>query len=130
MPEGAEYDLFVYQVDIPVAETQQLALNEILASNNSVISDEYNEYDDCIEIYNLNNTAVSLHGFHLTDKSDNLFKWALPDTSIEAGDYILVWADEDSEQGAMHANFKLSSGGEELILTNADSAIVDQIVFN
>lgn len=130
MPEGAEYDVFVYQVYTPTAETQLLALNEILASNNTVISDNYNEYDDCIEIYNLNSATVSLDGFHLSDNSDNLFKWAFPDTSVEAGGYILVWADEDSEQGAMHANFKLSSGGEELILTNADSAIVDQIVFN
>ena len=50
-------------------------------------------------------------------------------TVIEADGYLIVWADEDGSQGDLHANFKLSGSGESLVLTTAESWIVDQVDF-
>ena len=44
-------------------------------------------------------------------------------------DYLIVWADEDGNQGSNHANFKLSNLGEIVILSNSDSTIIDSISF-
>jgi hypothetical protein len=58
-----------------------------------------------------------------------LQKWKLPDYTIPANGYAIIWADEDGSQGDMHANFKLSNLGEQLILTNADSLVIDSITY-
>ena len=89
-----------------------LVINEIMASNSSTISDEFGEFDDWIEIHNPTDSTVVLSGFHLTDNYANQFRWALPDTSIPAGGYLVVWCDGDSLQGPMHTNFRLSAAGE------------------
>ncbi|MAX04958.1 MAG: hypothetical protein CMD19_00570, partial [Flavobacteriales bacterium] len=65
----------------------------------------------------------------LTDTLGLLHKWALPNYLIPANGYAIIWADEDGGQGDMHANFKLSNLGEQLILTNSDSLVIDSITY-
>jgi hypothetical protein len=45
---------------------------------------------------------------------------------------LLVWADNDPEQGDLHADFKLSSGGEEIALCDGQAtgfAVIDAYLF-
>jgi hypothetical protein len=56
-------------------------------------------------------------------------KWQFPDTTIRAGGYLVVWADKDTLQEGLHANFKLAASGEELILSNQDGELVDHVTF-
>ena len=56
-------------------------------------------------------------------------KWKFPSVEIDANDYLIVWADEDSLQGKLHANFKLSSDGEDLYLLNSDKVIIDKVSY-
>ena len=65
----------------------------------------------------------------MTDTLGLLQKWELPDYTIPANGYAIIWADEDGGQGDLHANFKLSNLGEQLILTNADSLVIDSITY-
>ncbi len=44
-----------------------LFINEFMADNDSIIADEYGEYDDWIEIYNSEPTPIDLGGMYLTD---------------------------------------------------------------
>ena len=37
-----------------------------------------------------------------------------------AGNYLLIWADDDDEEGSLHTNFALSKNGEELGLFYKD----------
>jgi hypothetical protein len=53
----------------------------------------------------------------------------MPDFSIEPDGYLIVWADNDTSQGALHANFKLSLLGDEIILSNANGTIIDSVSF-
>ncbi|TWU03414.1 lamin tail domain-containing protein [Neorhodopirellula pilleata] len=117
-------------------ETRQLlaadiCLNEIMADNDSVVSDEAGEFDDWIEIYNAGTEAVDLGGMYLTDDVDAPTQWQFPaGSTIAAGDYFLIWADDDLDQGDNHASFKLSSGGETVALFDADgTTLVDSIEF-
>jgi hypothetical protein len=114
-----------------VAETvdSDIVINEILASNLANASDEEGEFDDWIELYNNSNEALSLYGYYLSDNSQDLKKWALPYISIAAFSYLIIWADDDEEQGENHTSFKISADGEELFLTTSDGRIADQVIF-
>ena len=109
-----------------------LFVNEIMAINDSTISDESGEFDDWFEIYNPEEYPVRLEGFYVSDKQDNLTKWQFPASDIEIlpSEYIIIWCDEDEEQGIAHTNFKLSGSGEFLAIVAPDGVtIVDSISF-
>ena len=106
-------------------------INEILANNVSINMDESGEYDDWIELYNADDEAINIGGLFLTDDAENLEKWMIPfDTEIQAQSFLLLWCDEDQEQGEFHTNFKLSGAGESLFLVNFDGVtILNSITF-
>lgn len=109
-----------------------IVINELMASNDSTVADNTGEYDDWIELYNNSNITVDLSGWYITDKADNLDKYDIPiGTSIAANDYLIIWADEDSSQGPVpvHANFKLASSGELLILSDPFLVLIDSMSF-
>ncbi len=90
-------------------------INEVCASNQSIIADNGGEYDDWVELYNTTETALSLTNCFLTDDATNWNRWKLPDTLLPAHSFMLFWFDDDMEQGRNHTNFKLGSG-EELLM--------------
>lgn len=111
-----------------------LVINEFMASNDSTATDPAGDYDDWIEIFNNSEDTIDLSGFFVSDKEDNITKFEIPDSlnvTIEPQGYVIIWADEDGDkaQEGIHANFKLSGGGEAVILSNQDSVILDQIVY-
>lgn len=111
----------------------KLFINEFMASNASVAADENGEYDDWIELYNASDKAVSLSGLYLTDDLAATTRWPLPNQTIPASGHLLVWADGECDQGALHASFKLKADpGEQIGLyaTEWDEAlIVDTLSF-
>lgn len=130
-PKGAEHDVYVYQI-APVGSTVTgVVINEVMAQNNTGVTDEVGEHEDWIELHNNNNFSVDLSGFYLTDNPAILDKWELPQgTTIAANGYLTFWADEDSAQGPLtHTNFKLSALGEQVYLLDATLAIVDSVTF-
>jgi hypothetical protein len=104
-------------------------INEFLALNDSAQADQDGEFDDWIELFNNSDELVGLGGYYLSDNPSDLPKWKFPDTSLAPHDYLIIWADEDGAQNGLHANFKLSGGGEILFLLNPDTQIIDEISF-
>ncbi len=112
--------------------TLSLSINEFMASNDSTITDEFDEYDDWVEIHNYGDQPLGLGGLYLTDNPDIPTKWSFPDTTIPADGFLLVWTDNDSIQGPLHTNFRLSADGEFIGLFNSDlqmNALIDGIAF-
>lgn len=105
-----------------VAGGVQLAINEYMASNDATIADEADEYDDWVEIHNYGSSSISLQGRYLSDNPDLPMKWPFPDISLEPGAFLLVWADDDEEQGPLHTNFKLDADGEFIGIFDTDAA--------
>lgn len=129
LPIGTEHSSFIYRVQFSTAINSDLVINEILAANDEIIADEMGEFDDYIELYNKSNANISLNGYFITDDITNLNKFPLPDATINANGYYLIWADKEEEQGVQHANFKLNAGGEQLYLVNAAGEIIDTLSF-
>ena len=114
--------------------TPSLRLNEIMASNGGIETDEDGEASDWFEIFNEQGAAASMNGWYVTDDPDNLTKWQFPAVTIASNDYLLIFAsgkDRKPTNGdPLHTNFQLDSGGEYLALVEPDGiTIADQIDF-
>ncbi len=97
-------------------EVVELFINEFLASNASYGQDETGAYPDWVEIYNPGPADVEMGGLFLSDDLAASTKWVFPDTMLAAGEFMIVWCDEDTQDGPLHASFKLGIGGEDLAL--------------
>ena len=133
-PAHAEQGAAQYRVNIAVVKGSPVVINELMASNTKSLTDPQGQYEDWLELHNLTANTVNLTGMYLTDKIDNLKKWAFPEnTTIPAHGYLLVWLDEDGDaESGLHANFKLSRNGETVMLVDADTRgnqVLDQVVF-
>ncbi|MBU1706676.1 CotH kinase family protein, partial [bacterium] len=105
-----------------------LVLNEVMARNNATLADEYGDYDDWIEITNVSTFSINLNGLGLNDHMDGTQSYIFPDTTLAPGAYLLVWADEEPEQGAFHAPFKLDGDGEDVYLIDG-AVVIEQMTF-
>lgn len=132
-PQRAQHEFYSLNYNIPSSpvNVNDIVINEFMASNISIMPDNYGEYDDWIELHNNTNNALPLYGLQLTDDPLNPNKWELPlNASIPANGYYIIWADEDSIQGTNHANFKLSKNGEQIQLRkNNGTTVLDQTTF-
>jgi hypothetical protein len=110
-----------------------VVLNELLAANDSTLMDEAGEYDDWFELHNPTDQAVDLAGMFLSDDLGDPQKWEIPaGTVIEPGGFLLLWADEDADQGPLHTSFKLNADGEELGLFDTlanGNGVIDSVSF-
>jgi hypothetical protein len=128
-PPDAPISLANFRVS---GESPKLFINEFMAKNDTTIRDPYNELEDWIEIYNGDTVAIRMKNWYLSDNFSNPKKWRFPDTTIAAGGFLLIWSDEDTTQGPLHATFKLERSGERIGLYRGDSVsvgIVDTISF-
>jgi hypothetical protein len=100
-----------YTINLGYQDVPKLVVNEFMADN-TIIKDNAGEFDDWIEIYNAGTTLVFLGDKYLSDNPSKPDKWQLPFVDLEPGQFLLIWADEDKEQGDNHTNFKLSKSGE------------------
>ena len=125
-PERAESEFYT----VPISGN--LFINEFMADNEAAIADPQGEYEDWIEIFNGSEDQIGLADYYLTDDWSLRDKWAFPDTMIEAGGFLMVWADEDSGDAGLHASFRLNREGEQIglyLIENETMFVVDEIEF-
>lgn len=109
-----------------------LVINEFMAGNDITFADEYDEYDDWVELYNRDPNPVWLGDKYLSDNLQNPDRWLLPDSILGPGDFILIWTDGQNGQGALHTNFRLDKAGEEIGIFESparNSMLIDYIAF-
>ena len=114
----------------------KLLINEVMSDNSGTIEDpdEVGEYPDWVEVYNPGTNAVDIAGMYFTDDLSDSTQWQVPFgfsdiTTIEPGGYLIIWADDDTEQGPLHTNFKLSASGESIGFYDPMGFMVDSISF-
>ncbi|MFC2134453.1 CotH kinase family protein [Bacteroidota bacterium] len=119
-------------IQSPSIDTAAVVINEFLAQNDTYNTDDSDEYNDWLELYNPTSEDIFLSGMYLTDTPANLTKWQFPfgGVAIPANGYLLVWCDNDLDQAGIHTNFKLSADGEFIALIDIDGAtIIDSLTF-
>ncbi len=105
-------------------------INEFMAANQQTIKDGFGASSDWIELRNVGDVETDLSGHYLTDDPDNLNKWSFPtDTKIAAAGLLLVYAsgfDAVDPDGAVHTNFRLTSGGDYIALVNEQFEVISE----
>lgn len=111
-------------------DVSPVVINELMAINSYTAMDQNNQFDDWVELYNNSASQVDLSGYFLSDSRSNLTKWKFPSgTVIGSKAFLIVWADKDTLQPGLHANFKLSSSGEKLYLSTPEKVIWDKVEY-
>jgi hypothetical protein len=93
------------EADTPVC------INEVMASNSSILADPQGRFEDWIELHNTSKSPINVGGLYLTDDANEPTKWQIPAvnrtlTAIPAGGFLVIWADGDTAAAGLHANFK------------------------
>ncbi|MGN0982171.1 MAG: CotH kinase family protein [Candidatus Limivicinus sp.] len=101
----------------------QLVISEFMEKNRAVLRDEDGDFSDWIELYNQSGETVSLSGCTISDK-ENKLGWALPETELEPGQRLLLFASGKDRQGEeLHTDFALS-GDEGVYLRNEQGTLL------
>ncbi|MFC1650030.1 CotH kinase family protein [Candidatus Latescibacterota bacterium] len=121
--------IFVFSFFMSILAEAQPIINEIMASNTSTYMDEDGDYADWIEIYNPGDTRIDLNGYGLSDRQDNPYKWIFPPVILKPKEYLIVYASgkDRASIANLHTNFKISTDGETLALTDPTGAICDSV---
>ena len=97
-------------------------------SSNSLFIDDDGDYNDWIELYNASSETISLKSWYISDDKDDIKKWKFPNRQIKAGEYFLIFAsNKDKNSKFVHTNFKISSKGETIYLSNQNGELIDEI---
>jgi len=121
--------LVVFNITASFSQQNVIFINELMAKNDSFITDDKDNYSDWIELYNNSEALINLSGYYLTDDMDTLKMWKIPiGTTISAKGYLIFWASGDNKN--RHTNFKLGVDGETIALVMPDgNTIVDSVKY-
>ena len=104
----------------------------IPSTHDGGLTDGDGRSSDWIEIHNAGDESMDLAGFHLTDNPDELTKWTFPSVTLDAGDYLVLFAsgrsgpDYIDSANNLHTNFTLKRSGEYLGLISPKGTIVSE----
>ncbi len=140
-PDGSDSWLKMFSQATPGSSNEEnndvvildhLFINEFMADNDASFAGPDGSHPDWIELYNGGNESIDLSGMYLTDDPDDPTKWQFPnETAIKPEEFLLVWADNDPDKGALHTNFGLDANGESISLFAADGeTLIDSIEFD
>jgi hypothetical protein len=111
--------------------TPVLRINEVLAVNTRIANGA--TFPDLIELHNSGPTAIDLAGKSLTDDPATPRKYVFPvGTSIAAGGYLVIYADDATSAPGLHAGFSLDAEGDTVRLhdTTANGGVLlDSVTF-
>ncbi len=128
LPARAEHEFFTLTALVPIPAAGAISINEFLAGNTNGQQNELGNFEDWIELYNNTDSVISLYGLCLSDDVAQVNKFSFPaNTFINPHNFLTVWADQESLSTGLHANFKLSASGEQIILSDGANIVLDSI---
>lgn len=112
-----------------------IVINEVMQSAIGGTLDELNEYPDgWIELYNTTSRAVSLNRYAIGKENDYSKCFALPDASIPAHGYQLIYCDKENRvftlvsRREIHTNFRMTNAKEGAVyLFNQNRSLIDSM---
>ena len=108
--------------------SQNIYINEIQSSNDETIYDFENNSPDWIELYNSSIQEISLKNYYLSDNISEPNKWIIPDISILPDSFVIIFASgkDTIVNNEYHTNFKISSNGEIILLSDSNLILIDK----
>jgi hypothetical protein len=106
-----------------------LRINEVLARNDTAVV-VGSKFPDLIELYNAGPTSVDLTGMGITDDPNDPYKFTFPPgTTVGAGQYRVLYADNETTPPGLHLGFSLKQEGDEVLLFGPSGQLIDSVSF-
>ena len=115
----------------PLFSHSQIIVNEIFADNGECCLDDFDETEDFVELINLSSEPIDLAGYFFGDENGgSTIPYDSPElTTIPSGGVLVLWFDNEEEQGPLHIDAKLNNSGETIIGVNPDGNTIIEIAF-
>ena len=109
----------------------QIQINEIFADNGDCCLDEVDETEDYLELINIGPSPIDLAGYYFGDQDGgSVIPSGSPEiTTISSGGLLLLWFDQDLEQGPLHVDAKLNNDGETILGINNEGDTIFNITY-
>ena len=111
-----------------------LRINEISAANYMSVN-EYWKRNDWVELYNTTDADIDVEGMYLSDNVKKPQKYQITkgdgtaQTVVPAHGYLTIWCDKLEPLTQLHASFKLSDDGGDVLLTAEDGSWTDRLAY-
>lgn len=117
--EAANSELTFTSLEMTVMDqSDPVHINEVLKYNTLSAIDADGDRGEWVELKNFSSEAVTLLGYFLSDNPDDLYKWALPDVTLQPGECKVIFlSGKNRTDGELHANFGLSDEENEIFFT-------------
>jgi hypothetical protein len=116
---------------VTATSTPTLRVNEVLAANTKIANGS--TFPDLIELHNSGSAPIDLSGKSLTDDPLLPRKYIFPaGTSIAAGGYLVINADDHTTAPGLHTGFALDAEGDAVRLYDSPGnggALIDSLTF-
>jgi hypothetical protein len=115
----------------PISVFSQIQVNEIFADNGDCCLDDSLETEDFLEIINVGNSPIDIAGYYFGDQDGgSVIPSGFPEqTTISGGGILLLWFDNDVEQGPLHIGAKLNNDGETILAVNLDGDTIINLTY-
>ncbi len=110
-----------------------IEITEIVASNRQYAPDENGLYQDYFELHNKTDHAIDLSNWYASDDPAKPTAWRFPQGfALQPGEYRIVYASGLNRADAEHphTSFGLSPEGETLLISDANSRLVDSVTYD
>ena len=104
----------------------QIVINELSASNTSVLYDEDGDTPDWIELHNTSSDPILLSDYYISDKIDEPLSFQLPELTLQPGGYTLLFASSKNRQGGELYWETIIRGGDQTSYLVANSTISNE----
>lgn len=80
-----------------------------------------------MELYNASAEDVRLDNYYVSDASTNLLRFQLPESTLRAGEYVVVYLTGHTGADRIEASFKLGSADTHVYLSNWQGVLVSEL---
>ena len=123
-----------YRAMTSVSGDSPVQIVELMSSSASYAPDENGVCHDYVILKNVTGSDQSIGGWYLSDSQQLPRMWRIPDgVSLPAGGTLTVHCsglNRSEDFSHLHTNFKLSSEGEQVMLSNASGQPMDLVSFD
>jgi len=85
-----------------ILSAQNLYINEVMSSNETILTDEDGDFPDWIELYNNSDSSINLEGYGISDDRLNLNKWVIPKISLLPNKHLILFASGKDRLGTIN----------------------------
>ncbi len=110
----------------PPVATTTVVISELVAANRTAYASEDGLFPDYLRLRNDGSEAVTLEGWHLSQKEGRL-SYTLPTLTLQSGESVTVACDGWGK--GLHSDFSLRSSGESVLLSDAGGQVLQALTY-